>query len=194
MSPEGLRMADGLCLVGGGACLPIYSVPSLIFSSSAVHLPRADPALHEPFLSFYWYRCCKTAPPGDLSWVLYSVFVEACHNTPLALGNLCFYSACNAQRLSLRFGGTGFVSGWYCLHKPKSPTALLPMVVWELPPRSSCCGCATIDTAAWLCLLGLCHPPLPESTEEISIHSQRPWCPGAIVTPFEADLHAAALL
>lgn len=116
MSHEGLRMADGLCLVGGEASLPIYSVPSLIFSSSAVDLPWADPALHEPFLSVYWYHFCKTAPPGNPSWVLYSVLVEACHNTSLALGtSLCFSSASNAQRLSLRFGGTGFVSWWYCL-------------------------------------------------------------------------------
>ena len=117
MSREGLRMSDGLCIVGGGASHPIYFIPSLIFTSSAVHLPWADPVLHESFLSFYWYHFCKTPPPGNPSWVLYSGLVEACHGMSLAFGtSLCFSSACNTQRLSLRFGGTGFVSWWYCLH------------------------------------------------------------------------------
>lgn len=88
MSHEGLRMGDGLCLVGGGASLPIHFITSLIFTSSAVHLPWADPVLHESFLSFYWYHFCKSPPPGNPSWVLYSVLVKACH---LHLGLLVFF-------------------------------------------------------------------------------------------------------
>lgn len=88
MPHEGLRMGDGLCLVGEGASPPIYFVPSLISTSSAVHLPWADSVLHEPFLSFYGYHFCKSLPPGNPSWVLCVI-----RGTSLAFGTSSWFSS-----------------------------------------------------------------------------------------------------